>query len=184
MGGVVKVYQHKDTIFFINCTMFRRKLSVHYHWKAIYRHCENLTEVGIYECILRVNDVNKKISTLNLKMYVLYFAFKQIKAKVTWSNDIIQLLTIEALDMMWYRPENTDIDRGEAEVNIGILRSISHHVQCLNSQQLFYYIIHIKNWRHWSQIYFSEFINEFNILNKNKSVSRIFVLHETTTLWK
>ena len=24
---------------------------------------------------------------------------------------------------------------------IGILRSISHHVQCLNSQQLFYYII-------------------------------------------
>ena len=26
---------------------------------------------------------------------------------------IIQLLTIEALDMMWYRPENTNIDRGE-----------------------------------------------------------------------
>ena len=26
-------------------------------------------------------------------------------------------------------------------VNIGTLRSISHHVQCLNSQQLFYYII-------------------------------------------
>ena len=37
---------------------------------------------------------------------------------------IIQLLTIEA-----------------ASVNIGTLRSISHHVQCLNSQQLFYYII-------------------------------------------
>ena len=55
--------------------------------------------------------------------------------------DIIQLLTIEALDMMWYRPESTNIDRGGAEVNIGILRSISHHVQCLNSQQLFYYII-------------------------------------------
>ena len=54
---------------------------------------------------------------------------------------IIQLLTIEALDMMWYRPESTNIDRGGAEVNIGILRSISHHVQCLNSQQLFYYII-------------------------------------------
>ena len=33
------------------------------------------------------------------------------------------------------------IDRGAAEVNIGILRSISHHVQCLNSQQLFYYMI-------------------------------------------
>ena len=53
----------------------------------------------------------------------------------------IQLLTIEALDMMWYRPESTNIDRGGEEVNIGILRSISHHVQCLNSQQLFYYII-------------------------------------------
>ena len=26
-------------------------------------------------------------------------------------------------------------------VDIGILRSISYHVQCLNSQQLFYYII-------------------------------------------
>ena len=33
---------------------------------------------------------------------------------------IIQLLTIKALDI------------------IGILRSISHHVQCLNSQQLFF----------------------------------------------
>ena len=27
-------------------------------------------------------------------------------------NNIIQLLTNEALDMMWYRPENTNIDRG------------------------------------------------------------------------
>ena len=54
---------------------------------------------------------------------------------------IIQLLTIEALDMMWYRPESTNIDQGGAEVNIGILRSISYLVQCLNSQQLFYYII-------------------------------------------
>ena len=53
----------------------------------------------------------------------------------------IQLLTIEALDMMWYRPESTNIGRGGAEVNIGILRLISYHVQCLNSQQLFYYII-------------------------------------------
>ena len=39
-----------------------------------------------------------------------------------------------------YRPENTNIDLGEAEVNIGFLWSISHHIQCLNSQQLFYYI--------------------------------------------
>ena len=36
---------------------------------------------------------------------------------------------MEAMDMMWYRPEYTDIDRGTAEVNIGMLRSISHHVQ-------------------------------------------------------
>ena len=49
-------------------------------------------------------------------------------------DNIIQLLTNEALDMMWYRPENTNIDRGEAEVNIGILWSISHHIQCLISQ--------------------------------------------------
>ena len=41
-------------------------------------------------------------------------------------------MTIEALDMMWYRPENTNIDLGSASVNIGTLRSISHHVQCLN----------------------------------------------------
>ena len=50
------------------------------------------------------------------------------------SVDIIQLLTNEALDMMWYRPDNTNIDRGEAEVNIGILWSISHLIQCLISQ--------------------------------------------------
>ena len=31
-----------------------------------------------------------------------------------------------------------------AKVNIGILRSILHHVQCINSQQLFYYIISLK----------------------------------------
>ena len=58
--------------------------------------------------------------------------------------DIIQLIRIiEALDMMWYRPESTNIDRGGAEVNIDILRSISYHVQFLNSQQLFYYIIYL-----------------------------------------
>ena len=45
----------------------------------------------------------------------------------------IHLLTIEALDMMWCRPESTNIDRGGVEVNIGILRLTSHHVQCLNS---------------------------------------------------
>ena len=55
--------------------------------------------------------------------------------------NIIQLLTIGALDVMCYRPESTNIDRGGAEVNIGFLRSIAYHAQCLNIQQLFYYII-------------------------------------------
>ena len=44
------------------------------------------------------------------------------------------LLTIEAFDMMGCRPENTDIDLDPASVNIGTLRSTSHHVQCFNSQ--------------------------------------------------
>ena len=32
------------------------------------------------------------------------------------SGNVIQLLTNEALDMMWYRPDNTNIDRGEASL--------------------------------------------------------------------
>ena len=47
---------------------------------------------------------------------------------------IIQLLTIEAVAMMLYRPESTNIDRGGAKVSIGFLRLISHHAECLNSQ--------------------------------------------------
>ena len=50
---------------------------------------------------------------------------------------IKQLLTNEALDMMWYRPENTNIDLGFASVNIGILWSISHHIQYLIRQYLY-----------------------------------------------
>ena len=38
------------------------------------------------------------------------------------------------MDMMWCRLENTNIDRGEAEVNIGILWSTSHYDQYPNSQ--------------------------------------------------
>ena len=48
------------------------------------------------------------------------------------NNIIKQLLTMESLDMMCHH----------AWVNIGILRLISHHVQCLHSQ-LLYNIIHI-----------------------------------------
>ena len=60
--------------------------------------------------------------------------FGKIYIPLLCAANIIQLLTNEALDMMWYRPDNTNIDRGEAEVNIGILWSISHHIQCLISQ--------------------------------------------------
>ena len=62
-----------------------------------------------------------------------------------------QLLTIVASDMMWCRPESTNINLVSAWVNIGTLSSTSHHirclnspylynVKCLNSQQLFNYI--------------------------------------------
>ena len=71
-------------------------------------------------------------------MDIAYFSNHSVEECVT--NDIIQLLTNEALDMMWCRPENIYIDRGEAKVNMGILWSISHHIQCLISQYLFYYI--------------------------------------------
>ena len=40
--------------------------------------------------------------------------------------------------------ESTNIDRGGAEVNIDTLRSTSHYVQCLNSQQVFYYILSLQ----------------------------------------
>ena len=78
-------------------------------------------------------------SSYKLKLLVENFHL-QSKSKITkqlltsFLVDIIQLLTNEALDMMWYRPDNTNIDRGKAEVNIGILWSISHHIQCLISQ--------------------------------------------------
>ena len=65
------------------------------------------------------------ICLLEMAVYISYFDI---------FLNIIQLLTNEALDMMYYRPENTNIDRGEAEVNICVLWSISHHIQCLISQ--------------------------------------------------
>ena len=68
------------------------------------------------------------------KTVKMYFVALIRPAATACQLHIIQLLTNEALDMMWYRPDNTNIDRGEAEVNIGILWSISHHIQCLISQ--------------------------------------------------
>ena len=82
-------------------------------------------------------------------MYMFFFSFLMIINIQLLTNEALDmmwyrpentnidrgfLLTNEALDMMWYRPENTNIDQGEAEVNIGILWSISHHIQCLISQ--------------------------------------------------
>ena len=65
---------------------------------------------------------------------MLWLSVKKYTTLTILAWNIVQLLTNEALDMMWYRPENTNIDRGEAEVNIRILWSISHHIQCLISQ--------------------------------------------------
>ena len=94
----------------------------------------------------RMSDLQFSLVLLSLKSVcnkahkgVIYN--RTVTYETPFTSIIIQLLTIEALDEIWYRPESTNIDRGGAEVNIGILRSISYHVQCLNSQQLFYYII-------------------------------------------
>ena len=86
-------------------------------------HLKQSCDIFLYLCYNKL---------CNVSLYLLRFIPLYI---------VIQLLTIEALYMIWYRPESTNIDRGGAEVNIGILRSISYHVQCHNSQQLFYYII-------------------------------------------
>ena len=42
--------------------------------------------------------------------------------------------------MMWCQPESSNIDLGSASVNIDIITFTSHHVQYLDSQQLFLYI--------------------------------------------
>ena len=63
--------------------------------------------VYIFRSILQgwTYPINTKVRRLvNLEMFL---------------TNTIQLLTIEALDMMWYRPESTNIDQGGAEVNIG-----------------------------------------------------------------
>ena len=57
--------------------------------------------------------------------------------------------------MICYQPESTD---NGAEVNIGILRSISYHVQCLNSQQLYYYIISLKKIRNNNKILAMDYV--------------------------
>ena len=44
-------------------------------------------------------------------------------------QNTIQLLTTESLNMMLYPTETTNIDRGEAEINIGSLCWISHYIQ-------------------------------------------------------
>ena len=57
-------------------------------------------------------ETYKRIAFLN------YCYHKIIKFLI---QNIIQLLTNEALDMMWYRPENTKIDRGEASLMLHFL---------------------------------------------------------------
>ena len=95
-----------------------------------------------YQTSQQIFDVHNDNSFQSTRIsYKCVCSNMQIIITQTCPCNIIQLLTMEALDMMWYRPEYTDIDRGVAEVNIGMLRSISLHVQWLHSQQLFYYII-------------------------------------------
>ena len=97
-------------------------------------------------CNIAVGNLIKELFILvspnkfNTEALIWGFLFNLIN--ILWKREsctnicvnIIQLLTNEALDMMWYRPDNINIDRGGAEVNIGILWSISHHIQCLISQ--------------------------------------------------
>ena len=61
---------------------------------------------------------------MEIDAFLLFLLIKPniIQLMHSFEVDIIQLLTNEALDMMWYRPENTNIDLGE------------HHIQCLISQ--------------------------------------------------
>ena len=51
-----------------------------------------------------------------------------------WANQKMSIYRL--YNKMWYRPDNINIDRGGAgaSVNIGIIWSISHHIQCLISQ--------------------------------------------------
>ena len=75
------------------------------------------------------SEIHFQLNFLNLKCKGLGVLFRIISSLNYKEVDIIQLLTIEALIMMWYRPESTNIDRGGGKVNIGILMSISHHDQ-------------------------------------------------------
>ena len=45
-------------------------------------------------------------------------------------KDIIQLLTNEALNMMWYRPKNTNIDRGRNSADLDKTTRLLVYIWC------------------------------------------------------
>ena len=63
------------------------------------------------------------------------------------------------------------LTEAKAEVNIGILWSISHHIQCLISQQLFYYITFRE--RCTGIIAPEKILNLYTSFGKSKAYSRI-----------
>ena len=73
-------------------------------------------------------DNNKKENLFEMKQNIILY--ENIYLKLIQYYIIIDYW---ALDMMWCQPENNNIDRGWAKINIGFLRSTSRHVQCLNS---------------------------------------------------
>ena len=60
--------------------------------------------------------------------------------------------------MMLCQPESTNIDPGGAKVNIGNLRSTSYHIQCHNSQQLFFLYNFSKQKSNNNKIYTMDYI--------------------------
>ena len=125
-------YRKKERNWSVACLL--------YNWSVSLEFVNEKKLVFLWRCYLCYCIREKLWWWQKKKTTICDIAYLWIKTTnllvVFWSKCYIikQLLTIEALDMMWYWPENTNIDLGFASANIGILWSISHHIQCLNSQ--------------------------------------------------
>ena len=86
--------------------------------------------------LLKVETVNE--FTLCTSFSLLYFTSSGPNITKCSENTHLVTVYITLIDYgaIGYRPENISI----ASVKMGILWSISHHIQWLNSQQLFYHI--------------------------------------------
>ena len=58
-------------------------------------------------------EIQESIAKILLLFFFLFFCLDKLYNKI--------IVTIEAMDMIWYRPENTNIVLGSASVNIGTL---------------------------------------------------------------